>query len=487
MDDAYIGHRYSENWALHGELSWNVGEDPVEGYSNFSWVAFNALAIRVGLDPTCFSQFLSLLSGILLIWFIWTATRGLKWYAVLLLVGAVGFNAALAFLTIQGLETTLATLLVTCCGALAVRLVDRTTARIAATWYAVALACGMTRPDVLIFAAGAWLAVLVALRARRRERLILLTMGLPFLLLGVVYLVWRLEHFGQLLPNPFYVKMVERGGVLNRQALLYTGHFLLEVLFPYLFLGALAAREATGRQKLARIAPILVGAGLFLAYLTTIAPMMGYLWRFGFPIFGALLYGLAVMLRGSNIEVTAGRSRLRLASVIILVLLWPSHTLPLTFKEKARRTTADRIAVGEQLSDLFGTMFISEAGALPYHSRWRAIDLVGLNSAEIARDGLTVEWLERFEPDLVMLLYVGRYDPRRADKRIVHSYMVKRGFVAIAAINKSPNRNHYYFARPGSPLFHPIVTRIASTPGVQFLDLETMITTPEIVRDVSPR
>ena len=32
-DDAYITFRYARNLAEHGELNWNVGEDPVEGYT----------------------------------------------------------------------------------------------------------------------------------------------------------------------------------------------------------------------------------------------------------------------------------------------------------------------------------------------------------------------------------------------------------------------------------------------------------------------
>ncbi len=33
VDDAYITYRYAENLALNGQLTWNPGLDPVEGYT----------------------------------------------------------------------------------------------------------------------------------------------------------------------------------------------------------------------------------------------------------------------------------------------------------------------------------------------------------------------------------------------------------------------------------------------------------------------
>jgi hypothetical protein len=37
VDDAYITYRYAQNLARHGELNWNVGQDPVEGYTGVAW------------------------------------------------------------------------------------------------------------------------------------------------------------------------------------------------------------------------------------------------------------------------------------------------------------------------------------------------------------------------------------------------------------------------------------------------------------------
>ncbi|MDX1643192.1 MAG: hypothetical protein R3244_02420, partial [Thermoanaerobaculia bacterium] len=49
-DDAYISFRYAENWARGLGPVFNAGE-PVEGYSNFSWVAILAFVHLLGPGP----------------------------------------------------------------------------------------------------------------------------------------------------------------------------------------------------------------------------------------------------------------------------------------------------------------------------------------------------------------------------------------------------------------------------------------------------
>ena len=50
-DDAFISFVYSRNLAEHGELVFNQGMDPVEGYTNFLWTILLGLLMVVGLLP----------------------------------------------------------------------------------------------------------------------------------------------------------------------------------------------------------------------------------------------------------------------------------------------------------------------------------------------------------------------------------------------------------------------------------------------------
>lgn len=47
-------------------------------------------------------------------------------------------------------------------------------------------------------------------------------------------------------------------------------------------------------------------------------------------------------------------------------------------------------------------MVSSEAGWLPYFSKWNVIDPVGLNDETIAHGGLTDEYLDLYQPTLIM-------------------------------------------------------------------------------------
>ena len=51
IDDMYITLRYAKNWSEGHGLVWNIGEPPVEGYSNFSFVLIARAAFSLGLDP----------------------------------------------------------------------------------------------------------------------------------------------------------------------------------------------------------------------------------------------------------------------------------------------------------------------------------------------------------------------------------------------------------------------------------------------------
>ncbi len=78
-DDAYISFRYSKNLARGLGLIFNVGEPPVEGYSNFLWVLIAAGFEYLGLSVEFWPLLLSSACGSLLLWLIfWTLRRRLE-------------------------------------------------------------------------------------------------------------------------------------------------------------------------------------------------------------------------------------------------------------------------------------------------------------------------------------------------------------------------------------------------------------------------
>jgi hypothetical protein len=62
-DDAFISFRYGLSWASGCGPVYNCGQPPVEGYSNFLWVALSALVLRLGLDVVAVMRAVGLAGG----------------------------------------------------------------------------------------------------------------------------------------------------------------------------------------------------------------------------------------------------------------------------------------------------------------------------------------------------------------------------------------------------------------------------------------
>ena len=64
IDDAFISFRYARNWVELGVPVYNPGESPpVEGYSNFLWVAALRLCLALGAELGVAARVLSVASG----------------------------------------------------------------------------------------------------------------------------------------------------------------------------------------------------------------------------------------------------------------------------------------------------------------------------------------------------------------------------------------------------------------------------------------
>ena len=72
-DDAYISFRYARNWAEGRGVVFNPGDAPVEGYTNFLWVAWLALWMRLGLAP----EPVAMASSVLATFALW---GGVAWF-----------------------------------------------------------------------------------------------------------------------------------------------------------------------------------------------------------------------------------------------------------------------------------------------------------------------------------------------------------------------------------------------------------------------
>ncbi|MCB9681542.1 MAG: hypothetical protein H6733_08745 [Alphaproteobacteria bacterium] len=472
LDDAYITFRYAENLALHGELTWNLGEDPVEGFTSMSWVLVHAPLIALGLDPVACSKVLSVGAGLgLLALLAWIGRRADAALSGVVLA-ALAASPAFALLTEQGMETTWGAALSAGAAHLAVRVVRGDGRRAIVGWYALTFCAALTRPDAVVLGAvtAAGVVALLVADGRRDRARAFVGWSLPFVAAGVAYMVARHAYFGHWLPNTFYLKS---SAGLDGRAVRYVAAFLVLPALPTLTLAALllAGTDATGRRQAWRpVLPLLTATGVFLLYLCTIHPVQGFQWRFVYPGWTPLLVALAHVIAAG--VPTQGLLTLRGPRLALLAfaVVWPLALLPRAQAEAITRTQADRVAMGRALRGLDGTMFVSESGALPYYAQWTAVDAIGLNSEHIAHEGLSLPWLEALDPDLVMILSPGRYQPARWG--VVGAYLGSGTFELASVTRKQGEQRHYYFVRRDSPLHDAVVARLRGADGVEQLDLD---------------
>lgn len=218
IDDMYISLRYAKHWASGQGLLWNIGEEPVEGYSSFSFVVLAVMAIKLNIDPVIMLKAAGILGLILSVISLYYLSRFWfsKWIAVIPCLWLLLYRGEIIW-SVSGLETTVYQALI-CASmyfllrAMGYRLfpLDRGASNYL-QWiiagFLLALA-GMTRPEapvlMLIFYG---LALLDKPKNEGKNYYKgLLLSCLSFAVLYLPFFLWRWQYYGQLFPNAVYCK-----------------------------------------------------------------------------------------------------------------------------------------------------------------------------------------------------------------------------------------------------------------------------------------
>lgn len=473
-DDAFISFRYARALAEHGALEFNPGER-VEGYTNFLWVVVLAALHAVGVPPPRAAPVLTglgALAGLVAAVLVARALRRRFEPSADPRLRALDLLPAVLLVSLPehmvwahgGLETSWAAALVL--AGIAAWSSDRP--RLAA---ALAAAAALLRPDgllPLVVFGLAWLAVVglpVLWRERRaalarlpRRRLVQAALVLAAPL--VLHLLWRRSYYGAWLPNTWTIKA---HGALLRDT--YGRDYVLAWLdaMPLVYVAPLALllRPRHLLLVLPIVAVVAYGwsvGGDFMAYgrflVVATALTAG--------LVGWLLVDAGERLLGRRGPLAATLVGVALAAVLGVM----SHERWL--KDQATpagwldgrwegvtamdRFARERVHVGNWLlNNVPGdtTISVGAAGALPYASRLRAVDVYGLvdpwpRQVEVrpqvrARPGHQLMAPQSVilgrDPDL--LCHVGHVGPRRPSLAAARS----RGFgrdVVWACVEPGP-------------------------------------------------
>ena len=434
IDDAFISFRYARNLVDGAGLVFNAGER-VEGYSNLLWTGLMAAGMAAGAPPEILSRLIALASALAVLWFTWRISRRLlpdgplsRWLSLLPVV-LLASNRSFAAWVGGGLETRFFTMLLMAGLYLSQCRDDRHGSR----WVALPLVLlVLTRVDgvmyACILAAGASLQATPASLARRAFPLAAVVTTF------VAQTAFRLLYYGDFLPNTFYVKVgcvpLQMGIDYLWSALMGQGLVLMLALGLFVFL------PGRSRSLAAGICWVLIAA--HLAYTLKIG---GDHFEFRFL---DLIWPLASILAivGWRALAAAVPTVLRPAAVFVLLLslltwngiaAFTGYTLPhrtvvsIEFEagicrdwQKIGSWFAENAAPDEVIA-------VRPAGAIPYRSDLRALDMHGLNDRAIARRPHSVSNDGQPEPPGHMKLatpedifiraqadyFLGHPDPRR--------------------------------------------------------------------------
>ena len=447
FDDAFISFRYASNLLDGHGLVWNPGER-VEGYTNFLWTLLLAgAAWLVPLELPLLGLFACLAAYVGCVLVLHRLERRALGATLPLASLLFALQRSVIEYATSGMETAFATLWVLL-GLLA--LLRSTGARAAALAGLALIAATFTRPDHGLFWAAGGLVLLVELRSRRRPGWrqllpdrdgwrVLASYGASFLPYAL-YLAWKLQYYGDWLPNTYYAKSADVS--YYSQGALYALSFLLGahlwLLLPLALLGLLApAADRTQRRLRSFCLLALLAYNLYVIKVGGDF-MVGRFYVVTLPLWLLLAH------RGLRWLQTRGRYKGILAAALMAAPIggvgiveggpgsWylsseASHYrltswFPQVAMEHHNWRAADRMRRLLAERGIHPVIATSGIGMVGYYSGLELIDIVGLTDRHVARSALP----ERRMPG--------------HEKRARQVYLDRRGVQLIRARAYQPRR-----------------------------------------------
>ncbi|NIM20044.1 MAG: hypothetical protein GTO51_07295 [Candidatus Latescibacteria bacterium] len=450
-DDAYISFRYAEHLAGGEGLTFNRGENPVEGYSNLLWIFVCMMFYKLGFSLPTAMPYVGALLGALCLVVLWKIYKRTEVPAFQMAIPLILFAGSGPFVlyAVSGMETPLFSILLL----LTVLFIDRmmTSPGIAApigltTSCVLLMLC---RPEgIIVFPAVAaflgWCARKPPDDGHYRPGMVkhLLIASAAFLICLAVYNIWRVSYFGEWLPTPFLSKggggesflfgwkknmglfFVEQG--YNSPPIGYYFSFLTIIAG----IGAFFQKNKTGHERTDQIA-FLVSMLYMMIYFNFVDWMPGM--RYHVALVGLLLIPAAriqSLLPSDVWQLLAKSQRLRFAVAVLVAILVSSSGIADMKMAGERQEIGIRecnAPLGRWLKDVMppsSLLAMSDVGATPYYSGFRTIDIhrESLTDLHIAKDGFSDEYILSRNPDVFALVARGVY----ASKMDPFHYNLKR-------------------------------------------------------------
>jgi hypothetical protein len=470
VDDAYISFRYAKNFSGGQGLVFNPGEAPVEGYTNFLWTLLLALGAKAGIPFTLAARLMGIASALgaacyacLTVPFLLRPKSPGADPAWAALAGALTLaNAGMILWAGAGLEAPLFALLLMAAVYHSLRLFQSPRFAWATVSAGILVLLSLCRPEAAALAGLLALGFLRLPKDRGATWTMRLLPLLALTIVGAIYHGWRFYYYGNLLPNTYYAKV---GHSVDQwiRGMEYLGDYFLNFggwLWAMILLFAWRRLEgATSRLLLLGIpavtlAGVAVVGGDALPMYRFIVPVV--------PLLAVLLtLGLAEAITLCHSSEPRKNPFRSVAVWALMAALLVSQATAAFWGRQAQYVNADRermqdrIAIGQWLAEHYSeeTIALNAAGAIPFYSGMKAIDMLGLNDRRIARSqpetmGEGVAGHEKYDVEYVLsrrpgLIFVGRNELTRdpggayiwleGDRRLLRHPWLERDYQLASA------------------------------------------------------
>ena len=384
-EDAVILHQYSKNLADTGVISYIPGGRPAEGATDFLWMLYIALGMKLKIAPVLSTAIANVACALGLSYVLLRlANKSFQWMPALAIVGVLALTpqtlAAVAGFSVLPFGLLIAT---------TVFYSDRGNDR--GTAISALLLC-LLRPDGVVFAVPLIVRRLWLSRSNAKSWI---AYAIFFVIPGALYFLWRWHYFQHFLPLPFLVKSDTKR---------FMGIFApdSQKLIPYLAFDLIAIVGAIGAHiKRSRELSLLVAI--------VIVPALFYsMMRLDQNVFDRFYYFIplaaAIVIAQDWDRPAWGRGVLILslacAFLLCLFRIDISAVREYQYISGYWRRNED---IARQLSAMRGVLLTSEAGEFAYFSRWNVYDSWGLDTPEYAVHLIQPQDVVNLSPDLIAL------------------------------------------------------------------------------------
>ena len=480
-DDSYISFRYAENLVRGDGLAFNPGEQPVEAYSNLLWILVCAMLHSAGFDLPSFTPYVGALIATLNVLVLWLllARRELSPLQILFPLLLLATSGPFIMYAISGLETPLFSLLLLVIVYYTDSLLKSGKLRDYVFMTAACGLLGLVRPEgilampivavtLLYFKTGPQKSAFINSRMKN-----LAIAGGIFVAMVVVYNIWRIGYFGEVLPTPF----ISKGG--GGKSFLYAWIANLKIYFfqqgdyytpvGYYFLALMAAAIA-GRSLSTSATPLKRGetVALVIGLVYTAAYFNFKDWmpgmRYNAGLVGLFLLPATGLLSGMKAAATR--------AVLVRQVLVGGAIVAVSYGLLAdQRVVTKRIEEANQLA-LVGlgkwlrarmpqdaVLGMSDVGAVPYYSGLKTIDIHPESLADlyIAKNGFSEDYFYTNQPDIVVFpsrsIFLTKFYPEHYGVAEQARFQQMYRLLGVTRYDWHNDRSYWVFVRASVPTF----------------------------------